>query len=73
MPAEGGHALQNPQPTGPREWRVAGRRYLEKPSILSLLRGVERRLQGRAPYGILNDCPGKQGELCLIGAHARKG
>ena len=34
---------------------------------------MERRLQGRVRYVILNDCPGKQGELCLIGARARKG
>jgi hypothetical protein len=62
-----------PSRKAPREWRVAGRRYLRNLNVFRTLRGVERGLQGYLPCGILNDCPGKRGELCLIGARARKG
>ena len=73
VPAEGGHALQNPQPTGRAGVASCRSPILRKAECFEGVRGVERGLQGRIPCGILNDCPGKQGELCLIGARARKG
>ena len=73
VPAVVGMLCRIPSQPAPREWRVAGRRYFKKPSVFSVLQGVERGLQECIPCGILDDCPGKQGELCLIGARARKG